>query len=257
MDACTQRLRKDYRAILKEPVPMVWAAPQETNIRVWHYVLKGIKGSDFEGGYYYGKLKFPQQYPFKPPSILIVTPNGRFATNTRLCLTMSDFHPESWNPIWSVSTILTGLHNFFHEDSMTVGSISMSISSKRMYAKESMIFNLKQEHFVSLFVDLIDQIEMEKKKEEEEEAKKRGEQERRRQLQFEGKERRGEASGNPLGAEQAKANETETEKQKLKQKGKEKEKDKDRYGLGYALVAVVICILSMALVIQQAQAFST
>lgn len=28
--------------------------------------------------------------------------------NTRLCLSMSDYHPESWNPVWSVSCILTG-----------------------------------------------------------------------------------------------------------------------------------------------------
>ena len=35
-------------------------------------------------------------YPFKPPSLLMVTPNGRFETGQRLCLSMSDFHPETW-----------------------------------------------------------------------------------------------------------------------------------------------------------------
>ena len=33
-----------------------------------------------------GKVVFPSQYPYKPPSILMLTPNGRFATNTKLCL---------------------------------------------------------------------------------------------------------------------------------------------------------------------------
>ena len=37
---------------------------------------------------------------------------GRFAVNTRLCLSMSDFHPESWNPMWSVSCILIGELNY-------------------------------------------------------------------------------------------------------------------------------------------------
>lgn len=36
----------------------------------------------------------------------------RFKTNTRLCLSISDFHPDTWNPAWSVSTILTGLLSF-------------------------------------------------------------------------------------------------------------------------------------------------
>lgn len=33
------------------------------------------------------------EYPFKPPAIMMLTPSGRFATGTRLCLSMSDFHP--------------------------------------------------------------------------------------------------------------------------------------------------------------------
>ena len=48
------------------------------------------------GGTYHGKLIFPSNYPFSPPSILMLTPNGRFSTNTRLCLSMSDYHPETW-----------------------------------------------------------------------------------------------------------------------------------------------------------------
>lgn len=55
---------------------------------------------------------FPPDYPFKPPRISMVTPNGRFATNKRLCLSISDFHPDTWNPAWSVATILTGLLSF-------------------------------------------------------------------------------------------------------------------------------------------------
>ena len=66
----------------------------------------------FSGGFYHGKLIFPQDYPFKPPRILMLTPNGRFQTNTRLCLSISDFHPDTWNPAWSVATILTGLLSF-------------------------------------------------------------------------------------------------------------------------------------------------
>ena len=45
---------------------------------------------------YHGKVVFPNDYPFKPPSIFMLTPNGRFETGRRLCLSMSDFHPELW-----------------------------------------------------------------------------------------------------------------------------------------------------------------
>ena len=35
------------------------------------------------GGYYHGKLVFPREFPFKPPSIYMLTPSGRFNVNTR------------------------------------------------------------------------------------------------------------------------------------------------------------------------------
>lgn len=41
----------------------------------------------------------------------------------RLCLSISDFHPDQWNPSWSVSTILTGLLSFMLETTPTTGHI--------------------------------------------------------------------------------------------------------------------------------------
>ena len=75
----------------------------------WHYRIHLCPCS---GGFYHGKLVFPKDYPFRPPRIIMITPNGRFQTNTRLCLSISDFHPDTWNPAWSVATILTGLLSF-------------------------------------------------------------------------------------------------------------------------------------------------
>ena len=60
-----------------------------SNLLEWHYVLLGLPDSDYAGGVYHGKIVFPSTYPFKPPSILMLTPSGRFAVNTRLCLSMA------------------------------------------------------------------------------------------------------------------------------------------------------------------------
>ena len=83
------------------------------------------------------------------------TPSGRFKINTRLCLSMSDFHPESWNPMWSVSTILMGLLSFMLEEGPTYGSISTSDSVKRKFACESLAYNCKNKIFCELFPDLV------------------------------------------------------------------------------------------------------
>ena len=109
----------------------------------WHFVIKGPKDTPYDGGRYHGKLVFPSDYPYKPPAIMMLTPNGRFATNTRLCLSMSDFHPETWVPAWSVASILNGVLSFMLEATPTVGSVEASEAERRRLALASHAWNRK------------------------------------------------------------------------------------------------------------------
>lgn len=42
---------------------------------------------------------------------LLCQPNGRFETNKKICLSMSDYHPETWQPSWSSTYCSTDLLN--------------------------------------------------------------------------------------------------------------------------------------------------
>jgi len=137
--------------IQKEPIPNIEACPLESNFLEWHYVVTGPKDTPYEGGLYHGKLLFPKEYPYKPPGIVMLTPNGRFKTDTRLCLSMSDFHPETWNPLWSVSSILNGLLSFMLENSPTYGSMNATEQERRKLATQSLAFNVKNPVFNACF----------------------------------------------------------------------------------------------------------
>nr|XP_024658195.1 ubiquitin-conjugating enzyme E2 J2 isoform X1 [Maylandia zebra] len=163
----TQRLKQDYLRIKKDPVPYICAEPLPSNILEWHYVVRGPEKTPYEGGYYHGKLIFPREFPFKPPSIYMITPNGRFKCNTRLCLSITDFHPDTWNPAWSVSTILTGLLSFMVEKGPTLGSIETSDYTKRQLSAQSLAFNLKDKVFCELFPDVVDEMKQKQKAQEE------------------------------------------------------------------------------------------
>ena len=43
-----------------------------------HYVVTGPKETPYEGGLYHGKLVFPREFPFKPPSIYMITPYDKY-----------------------------------------------------------------------------------------------------------------------------------------------------------------------------------
>jgi ubiquitin-conjugating enzyme E2 J2 len=156
-DIGTRRLTRELLALRRDPIksPRILTSPLETNILEWHYVIEGSPGTPYEGGYYHGKLLFPKDYPLKPPSVIMCTPSGRFVTDRRLCLSMSDFHPESWNPMWSVSTILTGLYSFMIETAPTAGSIETTTLQKRKFAVQSLEYNVRDKVFCQLFPDLV------------------------------------------------------------------------------------------------------
>ncbi|KAH6916413.1 UBC-like protein [Coprinopsis sp. MPI-PUGE-AT-0042] len=146
-----KRLSKEYAAMQKEPPPFVWAAPDEKNILTWNYIIRGPPDSPFAGGEYHGVVLFPSDYPFKPPGIKMYTPSGRFEPEKKICFSMSDFHPGTWNPAWSTATILTGLLSFMLSDEMTTGSVNSSDDDKRAFAAQSHTWNLTQNKFKNAF----------------------------------------------------------------------------------------------------------
>ena len=136
-----KRLTREYQNIQKNPPPYIVAHPSEHNILEWHYILTGPPQTPYESGQYWGSLVFPPNYPFAPPAIRMHTPSGRFQPSTRLCLSISDFHPKSFNPAWSVSTILIGLLSFMSSEEMTAGSIGGTPAERKWLAARSRWWN--------------------------------------------------------------------------------------------------------------------
>ena len=80
------RLRKEMLAIQKDRPEFIWATHKESNILLWSFLLAPPADSVYGCGWYWGRLTFPQGYPFAPPSILMCTPSGRFAVDTKICM---------------------------------------------------------------------------------------------------------------------------------------------------------------------------
>uniref|UniRef100_A0A8R1I529 Ubiquitin-conjugating enzyme E2 J2 n=1 Tax=Caenorhabditis japonica TaxID=281687 RepID=A0A8R1I529_CAEJA len=153
--AAVRRLQKDYTKLTQDPIDGIRALPNENNILEWHYCLKGSPDTPFAGGYYWGKVIFKENFPWSPPAITMITPNGRFATNVRLCLSISDYHPESWNPGWTVSAILIGLHSFMNENQPAAGSVSGSPQEQKNLASVSKEFNCRYREFRHFFPEFV------------------------------------------------------------------------------------------------------
>ncbi|QRV74134.1 ubiquitin-conjugating enzyme E2 [Ceratobasidium sp. AG-Ba] len=143
-----KRLTKEFLAMQKSPPPFVWAAPEEKNIL--HSRPPGLSVR-------WRRVPRPDCIPFRvsvqTPGIKMYTPSGRFQPDKKICFSMSDFHPGTWNPAWSVATICTGLLSFMLSDEMTTGSVTSTDVEKRDFALRSHEWNRKQKRFRDAFPD--------------------------------------------------------------------------------------------------------
>eukprot|EP01138_Halocafeteria_seosinensis_P002063 gb/GECG01002112.1/.p1 GENE.gb/GECG01002112.1/~~gb/GECG01002112.1/.p1 ORF type:complete len:303 (+),score=46.94 gb/GECG01002112.1/:1-909(+) len=156
----SKRLQKEISRFPQSLPKQITARPRENNLLEFHYVVRGPENTPFEGGYYHGVIELPSEYPMKAPAIKLFTPSGRFQPSVNICMSITNFHQETWNPAWGIATILTGFMSFMvDEDADGVGRITSDKQTKKKLAKASMEFNKKNPIFRSLFPDIIEESE--------------------------------------------------------------------------------------------------
>ncbi|XP_063773044.1 ubiquitin-conjugating enzyme E2 J1 isoform X1 [Pseudophryne corroboree] len=132
-----KRLMKEA-AELKDATDHYHAQPLEDNLFEWHFTVRGPPESDFDGGVYHGRIVLPPEYPMKPPSIILLTANGRFEIGKKICLSISGHHPETWQPSWSIRTALLAIIGFMPtKGEGAIGSLDYTPEERKALAKKS------------------------------------------------------------------------------------------------------------------------
>uniref|UniRef100_A0A7S4G8F0 UBC core domain-containing protein n=1 Tax=Eutreptiella gymnastica TaxID=73025 RepID=A0A7S4G8F0_9EUGL len=114
------------------------AQPLEDNVFEWLFTLRGPDETEYENGFYRGRLILQSNYPFSPPDVELLTPNGRFELNKKICLSISSYHPENWKPTWGIKTVLHALREFMSTPgNNAIGAIEYSKERRKHLAQES------------------------------------------------------------------------------------------------------------------------
>jgi len=125
-------------AEMSSPTSDYFAAPLDDNLFEWHFTVRGPEDTEFQGGIYHGRIIVPAEYPMKPPDIIVLTPNGRFEVGKKICLSISGFHPETWQPSWSIRTALLAIIGFMPTPGQgTIGSLDYTPEERRVLARRS------------------------------------------------------------------------------------------------------------------------
>ncbi|KAJ7582919.1 non-canonical ubiquitin conjugating enzyme 1 [Mycena floridula] len=136
-NSAVKRIMQEARELANDPSTDYSAAPLEDDIFEWHCTIRGPAGTEFEGGLYHVRILLPAEYPFRPPSLMVLTPNGRFELNTKICISFTNYHEELWQPAWGVRTAILGLQGFFPlkgQAAVGVGSIEYPVAERKRLA---------------------------------------------------------------------------------------------------------------------------
>mmetsp|Transcript_20799 Transcript_20799/g.23134 ORF Transcript_20799/g.23134 Transcript_20799/m.23134 type:complete len:152 (+) Transcript_20799:27-482(+) len=106
--AATKRINKELRDLGKDPPANCSAGPLAEDLFHWQATIMGPGESPFENGVFMLDIRFPKDYPFKPPKIKFLTKIYHCNVNDKggICL---DILKDHWSPALTISKVLLSI----------------------------------------------------------------------------------------------------------------------------------------------------
>lgn len=133
----------------------IWLGLFEEMYDKVYFCFYGLQGSWYENGQYFGFFEITAKFPFEPPNVFMLTPSGRFETNTKLCMSaFSSYHKSEWNASLSLFNVALMTQVFMPTtDSMIGGKITGEAETREL-AAQSLQWNAQQTVFRAVFPHL-------------------------------------------------------------------------------------------------------
>jgi len=137
-----KRIQNELKMLQKDPLESIDINPDDNDIRTWYFLIRGPDDSDYKNGWYIGKLVLSENYPVTPVDFYMLTPNGRFDIEKKICLTISSYHQDQWSSIWSIQKILGAFLSVMTSDFDTgISHIKQPASVRKQLAESSYEYN--------------------------------------------------------------------------------------------------------------------
>ena len=103
-----KRIKKELSNLQKNPPSNCSAGPINEDLFKWQSAIMGPSDSPFSGGIFFLNIKFPPEYPFKPPQCNFTTKIYHPNINSKggICL---DILQDNWSPALTISKVLLSI----------------------------------------------------------------------------------------------------------------------------------------------------
>ena len=109
-----KRIQKELEELKRDPPPRCSAGPVGSDLFHWEGTIEGPPDTPYEGGVFDVKIRFPRDYPFKPPNIRFSTKiyHPNITNNGIICL---DTLKSQWSCALTIVKVLQSLQLLLSE----------------------------------------------------------------------------------------------------------------------------------------------
>ena len=154
LSMATKRLLNDLKHIKEsqekdDDDESVLASPHEDNIMIWDCIIFGPENSIWENGVFKLTMIFTDEYPNKPPDIIMKTKvfHPNFYVNGRICI---DILKTQWSPIYDIRTILTSIQSLLTDPNP---SSPANLEAAKLYSDNIQEYNKKVKECVERSIE--------------------------------------------------------------------------------------------------------
>lgn len=115
-----RRLIKEMKSLQENPYSEFSIHPKPDKFLDWEGIIFGPERTPYQGGIFKFEMKFPKEYPNKPPKLQFITPlfHPNIYTDGKVCISIlhegvDQFNYESvadrWKPIHGITSILMSI----------------------------------------------------------------------------------------------------------------------------------------------------
>lgn len=104
-----KRINRELKDLLSDPVENVSAGPKkDSDVYAWDATILGPPDSPYQGGIFKLDIKFPADYPFKPPKVNFITQiyHPNINNSGSICL---DILNTQWSPALTIGKVLISI----------------------------------------------------------------------------------------------------------------------------------------------------
>ena len=156
------RIIEEFKDLNRNPISnlgSIFRLVNENDYRLWIATMVGPKDTSYRFGLFYINVKFPEEYPIKPPEVYYLTPIYHLNVNPKAPRSSEDIplgHISLstlswWKPEYTMREVLINIYGLFYKANP---DSSYGLARAEEYREDRAIYEEKIKHFTKKYANI-------------------------------------------------------------------------------------------------------